>query len=229
MDEVDNGPFFKLLNLEKKYVKYTNHLQYLTECEARNVISGGFKLKKSSNIGYVSENFEEEWNKLLDDCSHGLQRLLLDEVSVVLSSLEEQRRAFVANLEEQQYSAYMGSIRTIVSRIESAMKDKHDRKLSTLCETENDDATSHTSGAAAVAIFGHVLGSPQESNESVQELQTTRVAGGQDVDDSENLARNAMATRSVGATTSGLNRVNEHFEETVEVDSARERTSLSFG
>ena len=226
MDEVDNGPFFKLLNLEKKYGKYTNHLQYRTECKARNVISGGFKLKKSSNIGYVSENFEEEWNKLLDDCSHGLQRLLLDEVSVVLSSLEEQRRAFVANLEEQQYSAYMGSIRTIVSRIESAMKDKHDRKLSTLCGTENDDATS---GAVAEAIFGHVLGSPQERNESVQELQTTHVVGGQDVDDSENLARNAMATRSVGATTSGLNRVNEHFEETVEVDSARERTSLSFG
>ena len=78
-----------------------NHLQYLTECETCNVISGGFKLKKSLNIGHISENFEEEWNKLLDDCSHGLQRLLRDEISVVLSALKEKRRTIMANLEEQ--------------------------------------------------------------------------------------------------------------------------------
>ena len=171
MEEALNGPFFKLLNLEKKYVKYTNHLQYLTECEACNVICGGFKLKKSLNIGHISENFEEEWNKLLDDCSHGLQRLLRDEISVVLSALKEKRRTIMANLEEQQYSAYIGSIRRIVSRIEAAMKDKHVRKLITLCRTEIDDTTSPNNGAVADIISQLVPASQQESNESVQELQ----------------------------------------------------------
>lgn len=42
------------------------------------------------------------------------------------------------------------------------------------------------------------------------------------MDDSENFARNAVATRSVGATTSGLNSVNVHFEKMVAVHSARE-------
>ena len=78
------------------------------------------------------------------------------------------------------------------------------------------------SGAVADINFGHVPGLPQESNESVQELHTIYVARGQNVDDSENLACNAMATRSVGATTLGLNSVNEHFEETIEVDPVRQ-------
>ena len=76
----------------------------------------------------------------------------------------------MANMEEHQYSAYMGSIRRIVSKIETAMQDKHDRKLSTLCGTANDDATNPTSGAVADAIFGYVPDSPEEGNESVQEL-----------------------------------------------------------
>ena len=51
-------------------------------------------------------------------------------------------------------------------------KDKHVRKLSTLCGTENDDATSPTKTTnGAVADISHLVPtSQQESNESVQEL-----------------------------------------------------------
>ena len=51
------------------------------------------------------------------------------------------------------------------------MKDKHVRKLSTLCGTEIDDTTSPNNGAVADIISQLVPASQQESNESVQELQ----------------------------------------------------------
>ena len=88
-------PFFKLLNLEKKYARYTNHLNYLKECETHNVISRGFILKKSANIGHVSTSFKNDWDKILEDGSHRLQRILVDELSVVLTSTQEQRQALI--------------------------------------------------------------------------------------------------------------------------------------
>ena len=58
-------PFFKLMNLEKKYARYTNHQNYLKECETRNVISKGFILRKSANIGHVSMSFKNDWDEIL--------------------------------------------------------------------------------------------------------------------------------------------------------------------
>ena len=215
MDEADNGPFFKLLNLEKKYVKYTNHLQYLNECEARSVISKGFQLKKPPNIRHVSENFEQEWDNIHNDCSHYLQRHLIGELSMVVSSLEERRRALVADFEEEWKEVYMESIHRILSRTDSAMKAKHDRKLRTLCGTETADATSDA------AVLGPVLSSPQVSFQGEQEWQPYNIVGGTDLENTGNSVPNALGTRSVGATTSGLNSVNGCFRETAGVDTER--------
>ena len=114
-------PFFELLNLEKKYARYTNHQNYLKKCETRNVISKGFILKKSANIGHVSMSFKNDWDEILEDGSHRLQRLLIDELSVVLTSLQEQREALIARLPEQQNSEYREKMRSIVSIVRSIL------------------------------------------------------------------------------------------------------------
>ena len=115
MDEVVKEPFFKLMNLEKKYARYTNHQNYLKECETRNVISKGFILRKSANIGHVSMSFKNDWDEILEDGSHRLQRLLTDELSLVLTSLQEQRETLIARLPEQQNSEYREKMRSIVN------------------------------------------------------------------------------------------------------------------
>ena len=87
MEQARGEPFLKLLNLEKKYAKYSNHLNFLKECETHNVISKGFRLRKSANIGHVSDTFTEDWDNVLEDCSHKLQKLLIDEIPAVLTSI----------------------------------------------------------------------------------------------------------------------------------------------
>ena len=62
--------------------RYRNHLNYLKEWETHNVISKGFILKKSANIGHVSTSFKNDWDKILEDGSHRLQRILVDGTNV---------------------------------------------------------------------------------------------------------------------------------------------------
>ena len=123
---------FKLLNLEKKYAKYTNHLNFLMECQRRNVISKGFRVKKSANIGHVSKTFRDDWDKILDDCSHRLQSLLTSEIQVVLGSLREQIQVLITNLTQGQLLTYMDKIRVIVEKVNTTMRDKQEHKLSVL-------------------------------------------------------------------------------------------------
>ena len=69
------------------------------------VISKEFRLRKSANIGHVSETFTEDWDNVLEDCSRKLQRLLLDEIPAVLTSIREQRQAIVTTVPSQQLAS----------------------------------------------------------------------------------------------------------------------------
>ena len=135
-------------------------------------------------------SFKNEWDKILEDGSHRLQRILVGELSVVLTSIQEQRQALIARLPEQQYSEYMERMRCIVTRVDTATKEKHERKLRSQCV-----------GRGEMAVV---------DNEASQNLpQTSQMTPVLFVPQASGLLENRVKPRTEARTMAGLNMVGD--------------------
>ncbi|EDO26104.1 predicted protein, partial [Nematostella vectensis] len=96
------------------------------------VVTKGLIIKKTANIGHISDGFRDLWDSTLYECSSRLQVLFLQETSKVLDGVTEKFERLESQLDEGHMSYYQNFCLDILPNFEDGLNKKHEQKLDAL-------------------------------------------------------------------------------------------------
>ena len=78
-DETKTRFFYGLLKLHTKKARYEHRVEFLENCQAKDVILHGLMLHKTTNLDNCSDEFQNNWMNILSRASGELRDLVLGE------------------------------------------------------------------------------------------------------------------------------------------------------
>ena len=144
MERSDSYWFFTLLNLYKKRLKYEHHRCFLQICEEKQLIATGLRLRKNANIASVRALFVTDWQHILAEASHRLQRLLEQETELIVKKNMKEIRKVESSISHEygpwRSQVLIRKVQEVSGRFEGNLMQRRSRKLDAI-SVVNDAAT----------------------------------------------------------------------------------------
>ena len=157
-DETKTRYFYGLLKLHTKKVRYEHHMEFLENCQAKDVIPHGLMLHKTANLDHCSDEFQNNWINILNRASGELRDLVLGECRLAnettIRNILDMEKCLVRDYGLQVRDRSNEKIMDICGKLKESLTIRRRTKLDKLCGIDQSENQEEHLAETPIGIRG---------------------------------------------------------------------------